>query len=209
MSAKISRSRNDPRRDATRTALIETAEAMFGEWGIEAVSLRQIGTAIGSANTNVVAYHFGSKEALVEAIFLHRLPALEARRAELLSTARLAGQIENMLLLMEVLWRPFLEQTDAQGRHSYAAFQGALLRSNLMMVRAALDEAFPVTREIVKRIGAALPKKSSRERLQICTYMMIGAFQRIDFMGKGAAKAEAVFMDALRMAAAALTAPAD
>lgn len=203
----VKRTRNDPRRESTRTALIEKAESMFAEFGIEGVSLRQIGTAIGSANTNVVAYHFGSKEALVEAIFLHRLPALEARRAELLASATLSGQDANLLTLMDILWRPFLEQTDAQGRHSYAAFQGAVLRSNRIVARTALDDAFPVTYMIVKRIRAALPGKTSRERLQICTYMMIGALQRIDFMGKRAARAEAVFADAVRMAAAALAVP--
>src|SRR5262245_52289342 len=65
-TARRKRNRNDPRHDATRNALLDTAEAMFAESGISAVSLRQIGIAIGSANANVVGYYFGDKEALIE-----------------------------------------------------------------------------------------------------------------------------------------------
>ncbi len=49
------RTRNDPRRAATRAAITETAETLFAEHGIDGVSLRQIGTAVGSANTSGVA----------------------------------------------------------------------------------------------------------------------------------------------------------
>ena len=58
--------RRDPRREATARALIEAAESLFGQAGVDGVSTRQIGAAIGSANTNVVAYHFGAKDALIE-----------------------------------------------------------------------------------------------------------------------------------------------
>ena len=63
--AGASRRRIDPRREATRVALIEAAESLIAEAGVEGTSTRQIGAAIGSHNTNVVAYHFGSKEALL------------------------------------------------------------------------------------------------------------------------------------------------
>jgi AcrR family transcriptional regulator len=81
------RTRLDPRREATQTALIEAAEMMFAGAGVDGISTRQIGAAIGSLNTNVVAYHFGSKHALIDAIFRHRLSAIDRRRAALLIEA--------------------------------------------------------------------------------------------------------------------------
>ena len=77
------RRRSDSRREVTTLAIIEAAESLFAQQGVDAVSLRQIGSAIGARNTAVVLYHFGDKEALIEAILGHRLPSFERRRAEL------------------------------------------------------------------------------------------------------------------------------
>ena len=66
---------------ATGRKLVQTAEALFAAHGIAGVSLRQISADSGSANSSSVHYHFGTKEALVEAIFAFRLPELLQRRA--------------------------------------------------------------------------------------------------------------------------------
>ena len=129
------RKRHDPRRDATRIALIEAAESLFAESGVEGVSTRQIGAAIGSSNTNVVAYHFGSKEALMEAVCRHRLPDIDRRRGELLDAADLSA---NLFDLVRIFALPLYEQVDASGRHSFARFLAGLERSGMMMVRALL-----------------------------------------------------------------------
>ncbi|WP_202125176.1 TetR/AcrR family transcriptional regulator [Actinomadura physcomitrii] len=57
----------------TRTRLIEVAERLFAERGVNAVSLREIAAAAGQRNTSAVACHFGTKEKLVTAIYRHRL----------------------------------------------------------------------------------------------------------------------------------------
>src|SRR3546814_11888057 len=66
--------------------MLQAAEDCFGEHGIDAVSLRQIAIAAGQGNTAAVQYHFGSKEGLLEAIFQHRLPAIDPRRKALIET---------------------------------------------------------------------------------------------------------------------------
>src|SRR3546814_8146356 len=66
--------------------ILQAAEDCFGEHGIDAVSLRQIAIAAGQGNTAAVQYHFGSKEGLLEAIFQHRLPAIDQRRKALIET---------------------------------------------------------------------------------------------------------------------------
>ena len=48
--------------------LMVAAEKLFGQRGIENVSLREIAAAAGHANTSAVQYHFGSKESLVQAV---------------------------------------------------------------------------------------------------------------------------------------------
>lgn len=196
----------DRRTAATRAALIESAETLFARHGVDGISLRQIATASGSANTNVVAYHFGSKQALVEAVIHHRLPAIEARRAELLA----ALPQETPAALCDVLWRPFLEQTDEEGRHTYAAFLAGLFRSNQLAVRAAMSGDFPVTQALLDRIGSALPKGSAElmiQRLAVVTLLVTGVLQVIDENRLGPLEADARFADAIAMSAAALCAP--
>ncbi|TAK99212.1 MAG: TetR family transcriptional regulator [Rhodospirillaceae bacterium] len=207
------RVRKDPRREITRVALIEKAETMFADAGVEGVSLRQIGVAIGSGNTNVVAYHFGSKEALIEAIFMHRLPALDARRAELLARVKKAGRAHDLAALMHALWQPALEQKNAHGRHSYVAFLASISRANWGWMRGAVDESFPVTKEIVALIAAALPKKAHRflrERLRISFAIIAAAVRFCDVnYPHNARRTKDVLADTLRMATAAMAAPAE
>jgi len=65
-------------------ALILAAERLFAERGIDGVALRQINSAANQKNMSAAHYHFGSRDGLVEAVLMHRLPALDARRRALL-----------------------------------------------------------------------------------------------------------------------------
>lgn len=52
---------------ATRQALINAAGTLFAEWGVEAVTTRDIASA-AHENTGSIHYHFGSKEELLDAV---------------------------------------------------------------------------------------------------------------------------------------------
>lgn len=205
--------KKDGRREITRIALLEKSEALFAQHGIEGVSLRQIGTAIGSANTNVVGYHFGTKDALIAAIFEHRLPWLDARRAELLAMADREGCGEDLFTLLHALWRPLFEQTNGEGDHSYAGFLGGLLRSSWQHLRRAVGSDYPATTEIVERIVANMPERARpmfEERLRISSLIVTGELDIIDNGPIDSEKKapELLFDDCLQMAAAAMGAPA-
>jgi AcrR family transcriptional regulator len=209
MPAERPRTRRDPRRAATRIALIEKAEALIAEFGVEGVSTRQIGAAIGSANNNVVAYHFGSKEELITAIYHHRLPVIEARRAELLADLDREGSTSGLRGLLEALWRPLYEQQGEDGKHSYAAFLAGLARSGGAWTRYSLDQDYQVVNAIVERIRALLPAAAQpRCRLRMVTTaaMITNSLAAID--ASDASDAEAMFRELLVMAAAALGAEA-
>jgi AcrR family transcriptional regulator len=199
------------RREDTRLALLETAEALFAESGIDAVSLRQIGGAIGSANTNVVGYHFGGKDALIAAIFEHRLTVLDARREELLAMADREGCGSDIFTLMHALWWPMFEQSNAEGRHNYAGFLAELLRSNRSFLSKAIGNNYPATFEIVERLRAMVPKGARslfEDRLRITAMIVTAGLRTIDHLPDGAAvSSEALFDDSLQMAAAAMAAP--
>jgi AcrR family transcriptional regulator len=63
----------------TRTRILDAAEELFMLHGFEGTSMRLL-TAKAGANLAAVNYHFGSKDALIEAVFRRRLDPMNAMR---------------------------------------------------------------------------------------------------------------------------------
>ena len=106
---------------STKEQILLAAERLIADHGVDGVSMRQIGAAIGSGNNSAVLYHFGSKEKLVEAIFEYRLPRLRERRAELVAERRpsdLRGWLECQVVVV-------LEQSELRDS-SYMRFVASI-----------------------------------------------------------------------------------
>ncbi|WP_051179420.1 TetR/AcrR family transcriptional regulator [Nocardia concava] len=88
---------------AAKAQILAAAERLFAEFGIESVSLRQIAVAAGQRNTSAVAYHYGSKEALVEAIYVWRMTTVNAQR---LARLRALGPDASIEQLVRALVEP-------------------------------------------------------------------------------------------------------
>lgn len=99
----------------TRTRLVEVAERLWAERGVNGVSLREIGAAAGQRNTGAARYHFGSKEGLVNAVFQHRMVPVNERRIAML--AELDGN--DLRGLAEAFLYPLSEQLGDPGRPSW------------------------------------------------------------------------------------------
>ena len=75
----------------TQIRILDAAEELFMQHGFEGTSMRLL-TARAGVNLAAVNYHFGSKDALIEAVFRRRLdPMNAARLAELDRLEREAG----------------------------------------------------------------------------------------------------------------------
>ncbi|MBP2476693.1 AcrR family transcriptional regulator [Crossiella equi] len=70
---------------ATQEAILRTAERLFAEHGITAVSSRRIAEEAGAANNSAVGYHFGTKNDLVLAMIQRWTEAIEGIRAEMVA----------------------------------------------------------------------------------------------------------------------------
>jgi AcrR family transcriptional regulator len=74
----------------TKERILDTAETLFAHNGFRSTSLRSL-TAEAGVNLAAVNYHFGSKEALLDAVFERRLnPLNEVRLEKLDEVERLA-----------------------------------------------------------------------------------------------------------------------
>src|ERR1700758_4998824 len=100
-------------RGSTVDRLIEVAERLFAEHGLDGVSLRQIAAEAGTLNNSAVRYHFGSKEALVPAIIEYRLPHIIQRR-ELLAAR---SDPDDLRSVLEAHLLPVIDMAETTDNH--------------------------------------------------------------------------------------------
>ena len=64
----------------TASHMLDVAERLFAEHGIEAVSIRQIVRSSGQGNLSAAHYHFGSREVLIRKLLERRMQVVDAMR---------------------------------------------------------------------------------------------------------------------------------
>jgi len=93
----------------TKTLILDAAEQAFADLGFDAASLRHI-ISVAGVNLAAIHYHYGSKEALIEAVFSRRLTPLNKERLDLLDQieAKAGDQPLNLEEVIEALIGPGL-----------------------------------------------------------------------------------------------------
>src|SRR5688500_5557265 len=150
--------------DATPDRLLDAAERIFAEQGIEAASVRAITTAAG-ANIAAVHYHFGSKHDLVQALVNRRVAEVHDLRRPLLDAAE-ARPVVRPIDVADVWVRPLATLTfDPSGaRRSYVAFL-TVLQSGGPELRALSEVAFrPQLERFAVLLERALPHVDEKVR---------------------------------------------
>lgn len=100
----------EPERTDTPTAILDAAERVFADSGFHGATTRAIAEGAG-ANPALIHYHFGSKEALYEAVFARRSDAINGARRARLAALQGAGAPP-----LEAVLEALLEPTIALGR---------------------------------------------------------------------------------------------
>jgi len=92
--------------DITKQKILDEAERLFAEQGVQATSLR---TIVNKAGVNVAAihYHFGSKEAVIRAIIARRFRPVHEEKLRLLD--ELEDKADGAPIPVESLVRTFIE----------------------------------------------------------------------------------------------------
>src|SRR5690606_15884205 len=90
---------------STPDRILQAAERLFSERGIDGVSLREI-TAAAEVNSAAAHYHFGSKEEVLKELFALRARPIAERRVELLGKLKRNNQGRAVLedVLRAFLW---------------------------------------------------------------------------------------------------------
>lgn len=201
----------------TRTRLLETGERLIAERGIDGVSMRQIGLAVGQGNNSVIQYHFDSKEGLVSAIIARRAAQLEPTRRAMLDAAKAAGKTGDVATLLAILFLPIASIRDEAGHHVYAAFMlnglGAIwVSSSGAIAHSAWSGGGPVE-EVMAYLRQCRPELSEaqmRQRILRLSRLLVHAlvdWDKAGVLGAPRDPEDYLRQDIINMATAAFAAP--
>lgn len=161
----------------TRTAILDEAEALFADKGYDATSLRMI-TSNAGANLAAVNYYYGSKEALLEAVYARRIGRINDERLSLLNAVeeQANGKPVSAEKLVEIFVKPPLQMTheDDTGGENFIRLLG---RSYLEPSRVLQDKVQLLYKEVTQRFNTAFAKslpELSVEELYWRLHFMIG-----------------------------------
>ncbi len=163
-----------------RETIVRTAERLFGERGINAVSLREVAAAAGQRNNSAVRYHFGSRDGLVDAIFRYRMARIDERRRAMIVALDATGQGQDVRGLVEAMIYPLSESLGHDdGTSWYARFlrQVVFQPGSDVLAPSRLDVTRGLT-TVVERLQASvghLPEPLRSQRLELAFKLAVNA----------------------------------
>jgi AcrR family transcriptional regulator len=171
-------SRRGPRTDVdTRALIIDTAERMFGDATIDAVSMRAVAREAG-LGTRAVTYHFPSKRDLVAAVLHHRLPVVAKATTEGLEALIHRRAAPSVRDVVETILSPYVNMLRAEPRAVLRWIkvfnQLALTEDRIWTDEFGVDPSFPDL--FLSATARALPDISDEKvqrRAAIAMYSMI------------------------------------
>lgn len=206
------RTRN--KRNEGRQKLLDTAERLYGEHGVDAISVRQIILAAGQSNNSAVTHHFGSKEDLLFAIFKHRSAEVDLAERRRLLALDTRGD-DSVRGLLGALLLPLSEDLEPRGEAVFAKFLARLhalpperhpinVHPNIMPTAVAIEE------RLRKRLSF-LPSGIFNTRYRLVTGMFYsGVIERSHIMHRSeffGLEGKVMVNDLLNICAAAVEAP--
>ncbi len=176
------------RRD-TKSAIMDSAELLMAEHGINGVSLREI---LRQANANPAAlnYHFNSKEGLIHSILDRRGHDIRVRRMELLRTLEGSESTPTVAGLIDAIVDPLLEflyQEGEPGRR-FLRFLARLHSDRTGVIYRMEREEFPEMVSSIERVLSTasphLPKRERRLRMDMVLDTMYQSLGNADVMSE-------------------------
>jgi AcrR family transcriptional regulator len=152
------------RGERTREKLLDAAELLYGERGVDAVSFREIRLAAGQRNTSALQFHFGDRGGLLLALAQRHLPRLEAIREDIFQQLVTDGRLGDDAALVEVLVRPNAEYIGrGQSARAWIKISADLSPRPETELSSALDHASARALEVGKQLYERLAESMEPE----------------------------------------------
>ncbi len=159
----------------TRTRILDAAEELFMQHGFEGTSMRLL-TSKAGVNLAAANYHFGSKDALIEAVFRRRLDPMNAARVAALDALEAAGEPPGPEAIIRAFVGPSLRLIeDARGGgRNFIRLLGRTYTEPAKPIRALIGSLYvPAMERFKAALERALPHMP-REELVWRMHFMFG-----------------------------------
>ena len=157
----------------TRTRILDAAEELFMLHGFEGTSMRLL-TAKAGVNLAAVNYHFGSKDALIEALFRRRLDPMNLERIAELDRLEAGGSVTPDAIIRAFVGPSLRMVEDAKHGRNFIRLLGRTYTEPAKAVRALIGQMYAPTMERYKAaLERALPQMP-RDELVWRMHFMFG-----------------------------------
>ena len=151
----------------TRNRVLDVAERLFAERGLDAVSIRDI-TREAEANLGAINYHFGTKDGLITAVLERRMAPLTEQRLKSLDAIEAAAKTSppNLEAVLEAVFRPAVEQAmdPKRGGPTFSKIMARVLVEPNPAVEKTMRSHFePVVKRFDTALMRAMPKLMHQE----------------------------------------------
>jgi AcrR family transcriptional regulator len=157
--------------------LMQAAERLIAERGIDGVSVRDI-TAAADTNSASIHYHFQSKEGLVHALIEDRAARMRERRTAHLQA--LDNHQPTVREVAEAIVNPtfeFVSGEEGETDTAYVGFLAALLEEPAMVpaLERYFSDQYDAYYEVLHRARPDLPKTSAVNRVCFALHLVLNS----------------------------------
>ena len=155
---------------ATRNLLINTAEKLFAEKGVESTTLFDVFKTSGLKNRSALQYHFKDKVGLINAVLNKHSEAVAQRRSDMLNHIE-AMKSYTLYDVIETIVIPMAAQLeDEDGGQEFLSLHSQLMASQQYAdLRPKRPEFITEQSRLLNLILPLLPEGSPPEKLIACS----------------------------------------
>lgn len=151
---------------ATRARLVATAERLFAERSIDAVSMNEIQRAAEQKNKSALQYHFGTKDQLVAAILEKHAPGVDLRRESMLDAIEARDPADVRALVAALVFPVAEKLDDRDGGRDYLIVASQLVgRPTAPLVRPSVVGSSRGVDRLVRLLTRACPEIPEQLRM--------------------------------------------
>lgn len=174
----------------THEVILRTAEALFAQKGIDAVSLNEINKAAGQKNTSSLHYHFGSKEGLIQAIVYSHYAEIETKLQAGMDELEGTGRISRRTLVKTVT-APFIDKLESERGINYLRIVTQLLNKSADMLVVGHPEQEDMARlrvfSFFDRVSGGMPDEVKIARIVLFSSLLfhsLASFAQFEHSGQ-------------------------
>lgn len=197
--AKTAKGQKATRRDtlATRGRLLDAAEQLFYQRGIDNVSLADINQAAGQKNRNALQYHFGDKTALLHAVLDRHSEQIALKREAMVAELNAKGSFD-LRDVAGVVIRPLAEKLqESESGEAYIGISSQLASSHFYQEHFSRRSSggYGSVEGLLKQCLPKLPSEIIRAREILAVTILFQSLAAA--LARGAEINRAVFVEAL------------